>query len=196
MRRKIITISREFGAGGSAIGTEVARRLGYEFYDKALILKAAREAGIGVEDIMSWDERVPVDFGFAQSLFHFYSRPLNERVYEAQRLVIRKFGEKGNCVIVGRNANAILKEFDNTLHVFVHASPYWRTQHMKEKMPDTSTAKLTNEMRTIDRARRRYCAHFTNTEFGVAEYYDLCLSTSTLGIGACVEVICQLAGEK
>ncbi len=191
--KKIITISREFGAGGSEIGTRVAERLGYEFYDKAIILKAASEAGLDVASIIRWDEKVPVDFGFAQSLFHFYNRPLNEKLYDAQQSVIRQLGEKGNCVIVGRNANTILKEFDNGLHVFVHANPYWRTMHMSKKMPDTTMAKLSEEMRHIDKARKKYCSHYTNTEFGVAEYYDLCLSTSSLGVEACVDIICRLA---
>ena len=73
-----------------------------------------------------WDEKVPANFGFAQSLFNFYNKPLNETLFEAQTKVIREIGEKGNCVIVGRNANTILKEFDGGLHIFVHASPYWR----------------------------------------------------------------------
>ncbi|MBO5209662.1 MAG: cytidylate kinase-like family protein [Lachnospiraceae bacterium] len=191
--RKIITISREFGAGGSAIGTEVAKRLGYEFYDKAIILKAAKESNIDVESILKWDEKVPANFGFAQSLFDFYNRPLNEKLFEVQKEVIRKIGEKGNCVIVGRNANTILKEFDNSLHVFVHAAPYWRIEHMKEKMPDATEAKISEEMRAIDKARKKYCAYYTNTEFGVADYYDISLNSSTLGIETCIETICSIA---
>ncbi len=191
--RKIITISREFGAGGSAIGTEVAKRLGYEFYDKAIILRAAKESNIDVESILRWDEKVPANFGFAQSLFDFYNRPLNEKLFEVQKDVIRKIGEKGNCVIVGRNANTILKEFDNSLHVFVHAAPYWRIEHMKEKMPDTTEAKISEEMRAIDKARKKYCAYYTNTEFGVADYYDISLNSSTLWIETCIEKICNIA---
>ena len=92
--KKIITISREFGAGGGEIGKEVARRLGYEYYDKAIILRAAKEANIDVESGFRWDESVPVNFGFAQSLFDFYNKPLNEKLFEAQKQVIRKIGEK------------------------------------------------------------------------------------------------------
>ncbi|MBQ6806236.1 MAG: cytidylate kinase-like family protein [Lachnospiraceae bacterium] len=191
--RKIITISREFGAGGSAIGTEVAKRLGYEFYDKAIILRAAKESNIDVESILKWDEKVPANFGFAQSLFDFYNRPLNEKLFEVQKEVIRRIGEKGNCVIVGRNANTILKEFDNSLHVFVHAAPFWRIEHMKEKMPDMTEAKISEEMRSIDKARKKYCAYYTNTEFGVADYYDISLNSSTLGIETCIETICNIA---
>lgn len=191
--KKIITISREFGAGGSAIGRAVADRLGYEFYDKAIILRAARESNMDVESMLKWDEKVPMNFGFAQSLFDFYNRPLNEKLFDVQRDVIRKIGEKGSCVIVGRNANTILKEFDYCLHAFVHANPYWRMEHMKEKMPDATEAKISEQIRAIDKARRKYCAYYTNTEFGVADYYDISLNASSLGIDTCVDIICSIA---
>lgn len=193
--KKIITISREFGAGGSTVGMEVAKRLGYEFYDKELILRAARESNFDVERMIKWDEKVPMNFGFAQSLFDFYNKPLNEKLFEIQRDIIRQIGEKGNCVILGRNANTILKEFDNCLHVFIHAAPYWRLEHMKEKMPDATEAKISEQIRAIDKARKKYCTYYTNTEFGVADYYDISLNTSTLGIETCIEAICNLAGK-
>ena len=192
--KKIITISREFGAGGGEIGRKVAEELGYHYYDKEIILKAARSSNVDVESMMRWDEKVPVNFGFAQSLFDFYNKPLNEKLFEIQRNVIREIGEKGNCVIVGRNANTILKEFENGLHIFVHAAPYWHMQRMKDKMPDATEAKISEEIRSIDKARRKYCSYYTNTEFGVADYYDICLNTSALGIDTCVDIVCRLAG--
>ena len=103
--KKIITISREFGAGGGEIGRKVAERLGYHYYDKELILRSADTSKVDVESMRRWDEKVPANFGFAQSLFNFYNKPLNETLFEAQTKVIREIGEKGNCVIVGRNAN-------------------------------------------------------------------------------------------
>lgn len=191
--KKIITISREFGAGGGEIGKAVAKRLNYEYYDKEIILQAARSSNVDMESIIKWDEKVPVNFGFAQSLFDFYNKPLNERMFEIQRKVIMQIGEKGRCVIVGRNANMILKEFDHGLHVFVHADPYWRMKRMKEKMPDTTEAKVSERIRMVDKTRKKYCSYYTNTEFGVANYYDICLDTSTLGIEACEDIICNLA---
>ena len=106
---------------------------------------------------------------------------------------LRSIGEKGNCVIVGRNANSILREFDNALHVFVHAEPDFRIMHLKEKMPDSSEAKIIERMRAVDKTRRKYCSYYTNMEFGVADFYDVCLSSSTLGVDTCVDIICQLA---
>jgi Cytidylate kinase len=191
--KKIITISREFGAGGGEIGRKVAEALHYEYYDKELILRAARESNVDMESLMRWDEKVPMDFGFAQSLFDFYNKPLSEKLFNAQQQVIKEIGEKGSCVIVGRNANTILKEFDYALHVFIHADPNWRLERMKIKMPDATEAKINEEIRIIDKIRRKYCSYYTNTEFGVADYYDICLNTSNLGIDTCVDIICKLA---
>lgn len=192
--KKIITISREFGAGGSQIGRAVADRLGYYYMDKDMIINSAMESeGLTPEDFRKWDEKVPMDFGFGQSLFDFYNRPLNEKLFEAQTKAIRKIADKGNCVIVGRNANVVLKEYEKCLHVFVSASPYWKLKNLKEKMPNMSEEKLLAEMKSVDKARAKYCSYYTNTEFGKAEYYDLCLKSSSLGIDACVDMICDLS---
>jgi cytidylate kinase len=192
--KKIITISREFGAGGGSIGQAVAKEFGYEYYDKAIILQAAKEFGMDVERVVKWDEKVPFMFGFGQSLFEFYNKPLDEKLFAAQKQVIRRLGEKGGCVIVGRNANSILREFDNSLHVFIGADPYWRLKRMKkEKMKDFSEQKISEHLHAVDKMRRKYCSHYTDTEFGVAEYYDLCLRSSSIGEEACIRIICDLA---
>lgn len=195
--KKIITISREFGAGGGQIGKAVAERLGYYYLDKDMIIRSAMESSnLTASDFRMYDEKVPFDFGFGQSLFDFYNKPLNERLFAAQREAILKAGEKGNCVIVGRNANVVLKEFDHSLHVFVSASQYFRLQNLKSKMPDYSEGKILEEMKSVDKTRRKYCTYYTNTEFGHADYYDLTLKSSTLGIATCVDIICRIAEEN
>lgn len=194
--KRIITISREFGAGGGEIGERVARELGYTLYNKKLIFEAAREANVDVESLLEWDENVPVNFGFAQSLFDFYNKPLSEKLFTAQYHVIKDLGEKGHCVIVGRNANTILKEYDQALHVFIHADEEWRLNRMKGLMPNTKEAKLKEQIRIIDKKRKKYCTYHTKTEFGIADYYDISLKTSSLGVDECVKLICELAREK
>ena len=69
---------------------------------------------------------------------------------------------------------------------------YLRMEHMKAKMPDMTEAKISEEMHTIDRARKKFCSYYTNTEFGVADYYDICLNASALGIDNCIDVLYQL----
>lgn len=187
--KKIITISRQFGAGGSTIGERLARELGYEYYNKELILTAARESNLDVDSLVQWDEKIPASFGFTQSLFDFYNRPLSEKIFDAQKKVIRMFARNGNCVILGRNANSILKQYDDTLHIFISADFNWRLERMKKKMPDLTENKIIENIKTVDKARAKYCSYHTNTVFGMAENYDLCLNSSKLGIDKCIEII-------
>ncbi len=194
--KNIITISRQFGAGGSTIGQAVADRLGFYYCDKDMILRAALESGtLSPDEIRYFDERVPTEFGFGQSLFDFYNKPLDERLFKAQSEAIKKVAEKGNCVIVGRNANIILKEFDRTLHVFISGSERARLQRMCKKMPETPEAKVLEHLRAVDRTRKKYCKYYTNTEFGNAQFYDLCVKSSSLGIDRCTDLICEAANN-
>ena len=88
--RKVITISRQFGAGGGELGRRTAKALGLPFYDKDLVLRTAMaSSGLTPEQVQRWDERVPVTFGFTQSLFDFYNRPLSDKLWEAQVKAIR-----------------------------------------------------------------------------------------------------------
>lgn len=192
--KNIITISRQFGAGGGTIGQRVAEELGYYYCDKDMIVRAAIESGnLTPKEVRYYDEKVPKEFGFGQSLFDFYNKPLDERLFKAQSDAIKKVAEKGNCVIVGRNANITLKEFDRTLHVFVAASEHFRVKRMMEKMPDLSEEKVLERIHSVDKMRKKYCKYYTDTEFGNAMYYDLALKSSTLGIDKCVEMIIEAA---
>lgn len=190
--KKIITISREFGAGGGEIGKIVAEKLGYEYYDKNIIIKAAREANVDIDVASKWDEVKAPNYGFAQSLFDFYNRSLDEKLFEAQSQVIKSIAEKGNCVVVGRNANTILKHFDNTLHVFIAADQQWRMERMRAKYPGLSDNLTIKQVETIDKRRKKYCSYYTNTEFGNASEFDLCLNSGHLGIEKCADIILEL----
>ena len=192
--KNIITISRLFGAGGGIIGKEVAHRLGYYYCDKDIILQSAMKSGhLEPEYLRKYDEKLPKSFGFGQSLFDFYSRPLSEKIFEAQRKAIFEIGEKRNCVIVGRNSNVILKEFDRTLHVFITATDFFRVKNLKNNMPDSTDREIKERMKSVDKARAKSCAYYTDTRFGDAGNYDLCLKSSTLGIDRCVDLICEIA---
>ena len=195
--KKIITISREFGAAGGTIGKTVAERLGYEYFDKELIIQAARDANLDVEKIVKFDEKVPVMFGFTQSLFDLYNSPVEERFYEAQKRIIRKIAEHGKCVIVGRNANSVLAEYDDSFHVFIHANFYWRLNYLKsDKMKNVPPEKIAEHINNIDKARKKFCAYYTNKDFGSVASYDMSLSSSALGIQKCAELICDAASSK
>lgn len=192
--KKIITISREFGACGGTIGRRVADELGYYYFDKDMIIHAALESGsLTPDEIRKYDEKVPRNFRFGQSLFDFYNKPLDEKLFAASKEAIKEVAAKGNCVIVGRNSNVILQEYDSSLHVFISATKFFRIQHMREMMPDSTTQQIEDMMKQVDKTRKKYCSYYTNTEFGNSDYYDMCLKSSTLDVDKCVELICNVA---
>lgn len=192
--KKIITISRQFGAGGGEIGRRTAKALGIPFYNKDLILRTAKaSAGLSPEEVRRWDERVPANFGFTQSLFDFYNRPLSDKLWEAQVKAIREMADKENCVIVGRNADYILREFDHCLRVFIHADFEWRAERMSGLMPDATPDKLRADIRAVDKARNSYCTRYTGRRHEDATNYDLTLCTSRLGIDAALEQVLKAA---
>ena len=175
--KQIITIGREFGAGGGELGRRLARELGIAYYDRDIILRTAKaSAHLTPEQVRRWDERVPHEFGFTQSLFNFYERPLSEELWDAQVRAIREIADKESCVIVGRNADYILREFDHWLH-------------MRKLMPDTPFDQLEVDMDKADRARKNYCVKHTGRVYGDSRNYDLTLCTSKLGIDKALEIL-------
>ena len=136
-----------------------------------------------------WDERVPKSFGFAQSLFDFYNKPLDEELWQAQRDAIREMANHENCVIVGRNSEYILREFDHCLHVFAHASFQWRVKRMAGKMPGVSISQVEKDVRDADRSRKKNCEYYTKQIYGDARNYDLTINTEKLGIDKAVEMV-------
>lgn len=194
--RKIITIGREFGAGGGEIGKRVAKALEIEYYDKDIILKTAVSGkNLDPAQVRKWDERVPKNFGFAQSLFDFYNKPLDEELWQAQRDAIRELANKENCVIVGRNGDYILKEFDHCLRVFVHAGFDWRVRRMTKMMDQVPADQVASDVRAVDKARKRYCEYYTKCAYGDARNFDLTLNTEKLGLDRAVELIVAAAQD-
>ena len=192
--KRIITIGREFGAGGSDLGRRLARELGIAYYDRDIILRTAKaSAHLSPEQVRQWDERVPREFGFTQSLFNFYSRPLSEELWNAQVKAIRELANKVSCVIVGRNADYILKEYDHCLRVFVHADRSWRLLRIRKEMPDVPLSVLESDMDTADRARRAYCEKMTGRTYGDSRNYDLTLCISSLGFEKAYQLLKEAA---
>lgn len=194
--RKIITIGREFGAGGGEIGRQVSKELGIPFYDKDIILKTAiASRKLNPEQVRRWDERVPSSFGFAQSLFDFYNKPLDEELWSAQKDAIRELANKESCVIVGRNGDYILKEFDHCLNVFVHAGFHWRVKRMAGMMQGTPLDQVASDVKQADKARKRYCEYYTGKTYGDARNFDLTLNTEKLGIERAIRLVLAAAED-
>ena len=192
MVKRIITISREFGSGGRFIGEEVAKKLGIAYYDKNIINQIAEESGLSPDYIQESAELSPKKglFAYAFAGRDITGKSLEDMVYEAQRKVILELADKESCVIIGRNADFILKDRDDVLNVFIHGD-------MPEKIQRISRLYHVSEQKAVkliaDTYKRRMTNYnfYTGQKWGKASNYTLCLNSSQLVYGRCEAVIME-----
>ena len=197
MEKKIITISREFGSGGRTIGHQVAEALGIPFYDKELVEQVALESGFAPKFVEEHGEHSP-----GSSIFSYAFAPQGvpgvmnglstaDFLWNIQCNVILQLAEKGPCVIVGRNADYILKDRPDCLHAFIHANMDARAERIvrlygeSEKSPQT-------RLNEKDKRRKVNYQHYTGRTWGQAQNYDICLDSSILGIETCTDILVKL----
>ena len=192
MARKIITISREFGSGGRFIGEEVAKKLGIAYYDKNIIHEIAEKSGLSPEYIQENAELSPKKglFAYAFAGRDITGKSIEDMVYEAQRQVILELADKEPCVIIGRNADYILKDRDDVLNVFIHGDAPEKTQRIRQiyHVSEKDAAKM---MADTDKRRMANYNFYTNQKWGKADNYTLCLNSSKLGYDRCEKIIME-----
>ena len=194
MEKKIITISREFGSGGRTMGRKIAEKLGIPFYDKELVDQIAVESGFAPKFVEEHGEHSPsgsfFSYAFAPQGVPGIMNGLStaDFLWNIQCNVILQLADQGPCVIVGRNADYILKDRADALHVYVFADVPYRAERIvrlygeSEKSPEQRLAEK-------DKRRRVNYQHYTGRTWGMAQNYDLCLDTGVLGEDYCAEIV-------
>ena len=192
MAKRIITISREFGSGGRFIGEEVAKKLGIAYYDKNVINEIAEKSGLSPEYIQENAELSPKKGMFAYALAgrDITGRSVEDMVHEAQRKVILELAKKGPCVIIGRNADYILKDRDDVLNVFIHGNMPEKTQRII-RLYNVDEKKAVKMMADTDKRRMTNYTFYTEHKWGKASNYTLCLNSSQLGYDRCEKIIME-----
>ena len=192
MEKRIITISREFGSGGRFIGEEVAKKLGIAYYDKDIIGQIAEQSGLSPEYIKENAELSPKKgiFAYAFTGRDITGKSVEDMVYEAQRKVILDLAEKEPCVIIGRNADYILKDRDDVLNVYIHGDMPEKIQRIC-KLHNTSEDDAVKMINDMDKRRMTNYNFYTDQKWGKATNYTLCLNSSQLGYDKCESIIIE-----
>ena len=192
MAKRIITISREFGSGGRFIGEEVAKKLGIAYYDKNIIGQIAEKSGLSPEYIQENAELSPKKglFAYAFSGRDITGKSVEDMVYEAQRNIILELAEKEPCVIIGRNADYILKDRDDVLNVFIHGDMLEKIKRITG-LHNVEEKKAVKMMADTDKRRRTNYNFYTDQKWGKASNYTLCLNSSQLGYDRCEMIIME-----
>ena len=182
MKKRIITISREFGSGGRFIGEEVAKKLGIAYYDKDIIGQIAEQSGLSpyIKENAELSPKKGL-FAYAFAGRDITGKSIEDIVYEAQRKVILELAGKEPCVIVGRNADYILKDRDDVLNVFIHGDMPEKTQRIRG-LYNVEEKEAIKMMADTDKRRMTNYNFYTEQRWGMAGNYTLALNSSVLGL--------------
>ena len=199
MKHIIINVGRQLGSGGHDIGRMLALDFQAKYYDRELLNLAAKESGLSEKIFEQNDERK----GFFRGLLNIGTPHVNsfkpdlsqESLFQFQSDAIRKAAKEGSCVFVGRCADYVLRDFENTINIFITASMDYRVEQIMNKQHmDADAARRFIEQGEGKRAD--YYNYYTGKKWGSAESYDLCIDSSKLGLLETEKLIAQFIRKR
>lgn len=197
-QQPVIVIGRQYGSGGHEIGKLLADRLGFSFYDNEIIQMTAGSTGYTPQFIREREENMTNSFLYdLASQMYIYSdtqEAPRDTIFESEADVIRKVASQGNCVILGRCADYVLRDNPDCLKIFLHAPVDFRTRRIMET-EHLSRNDAFRKIRQMDRRRSDNYHYYTRRIWGHSGNYDLTIDTS-LGMDAVQEIILQTLSLK
>lgn len=199
MTHPVITIGRQFGSGGRMIGELVAKELGISYFDRRLIDETAEKSGLSAAYIRANEEKLPNETLFGSASFGGVFSPYTpyvpysnlDKMYFTQSELIRQLAAKGPCVIIGRCANFVLKDYPETFSLFIHASRKSRVARIIRRYnvePELAVSELTK----VDKHRSNYYSYYTDGKWGHVRGYHMTLDSMRLGLEDTAKVIVDI----
>lgn len=196
----VITIAREYGSGGREIGKCLAEYFGIPYYDKELIEMVAKEKGMSNIEVASREQNIPSHLLY-EMIMQDFTAPLerslsqDDALFVAQSRIIRKFASEGSCIIIGRCADYVLRDFKNCFKVFVHADYDSKLKRIVNDYKEDE-AKAQEELKRVDHGRANHYKTYTGRTWDDASNYDLCVNSSLFSIKECSELIGHIVEKK
>ena len=178
----IVTVSREHGSSGKQIAKLISEKLNVPFYYKEVTALAAQESGLAKEFISDLNVNSPT---LLKDLY-LSSTPVQNAIV-AQNKIIRKIADNGSCVIVGRAADFVLKDYENLVRIFIFAPEEYKVSRIMQVYGDNKDDAIKNVKRS-DSARASYYKNISDKDWGNIHNYDLALDSS-IGIEESVKII-------
>lgn len=190
---KIVTISREFGSGGRFIGEQLAKRLGIQFYDKKIISEVAEKTGLAEEFIEQKGEYAHLKNIFTYGLIgrNQNGESIDDILYAAQREILIDAVKKGPCVIVGRNADYIFKDYKECINVYICGNMKEKIARIS-KLYDKTEEEAKKLIHDIDKRRSVNYKYYTERQWGLSKNYTISLNSSEIGYEKCIDIIEEL----
>lgn len=205
MKKTLVTIGRQYGSGGRAVGRLLADRLGIPFYDRELIELAAQKSGMSADAFERVDEKPTSSLLYSLLLNtssigalqyqHQTELPLNDKLFILSSGVIRDLAKQGSCVIIGRCANFILRDDPALCSVFIHASMLRRIERIT-RLYDVPLEKAESVINRMDRQRSSYYGYYTGRTWMQMDNYQLSLDSGVLGIEKTAELLAEYVAKR
>jgi len=197
MSKYVITIARGYGSGGRTIGQMLSEELGIPYYDRDLLRLASDDSGINQSLFAKADEKLKKSllFKIASNVYKGELIPpdcddfvSNDNLFNYQAKIIKELANTESCIIIGRCADFVLKEYDNVIRLFVHA-PLEDCINTLQEMTGKPEKEIEKQIASIDKHRAEYYKYYTGRNWEEAKNYDLCLNSSKLGFQKCVDIV-------
>ncbi len=205
----VLTISREFGSGGSFIGQTVAKRLGMDYADRKILKQVAEEIGLEELSIERLEEKAA---GFWPSFLNLlpgasfeapYTPPPappveEEEIFQIERRIIQELASRTDAVIIGRAAFHILADHPNRISILVHAPLDWRIRRVMELYGGLDERSAKTLIETTDRKRDGFIRSVTGLGSldDLHQLCDLCINTGRVGLEEATELVVGLVQER
>lgn len=205
MKTYIITIARGFGSGGKAISLKLSRKLGIPCYDQEILRMASEYSGVNELLFARSDEKIRSSFLY-QLVMKSRSREIaapdsrefvsDDNLYNIQAEIIRRLADSESCIIVGKCANDLLREYPNVISIYIEAPRAACLKAVTEKY-DVDETKAANMIQKTDKYRSDYYTYYTGgKKWTDPVAYDLTLNSERVGYDGCTELIAEYVKIK
>ncbi len=188
--KQIITIGRQFGSGGREIGAKLAKKLGYNFYDKDILRAAARKLNMP-EAILTHADESSYNSLLYSLVMSTKIAPFEETLAKEESNFLLRQAEKGSCVIIGRCGNYLFKDDPAHLSFYITAPMEVRVKRIMERY-NLDSASAEKMVTSTDRKRSNYYYYRTNQKWSDISQYQFVLDSSVFGSDGTVELMEQM----
>ena len=204
MKNIVITIARQYGSGGKTIGEMLAKELGISCYSREIIKLASEDSGISEQIFSQFDEKLDIGL-FKKLTKKIYSGNLltpenhafvsDQNLFNYQAKIIKGLASQESCVIIGRCADFVLRDFDNVVSIFIHADEQFLMDRAMERN-SMSEKEMKKYIEKVNNHRSEFYRHYTGQHWSDARNYDLCINSAQLGFEKTVDEIKSYIGNR
>ncbi len=189
MANTVITIARSYGSGGRTMAKMLAEKMGIECYDREILRMASDESGINEALFGQADEKLRKSTLLSILRSNPYTGKLlgpenadfvsDDNLFNYQAKIMKELAEKESCVIIGRAADYVLRDYDNVIRIFCYAPKNDCIKRVMET-DGLSAKEAEKRIEKIDKYRADYYHYYTGGEWNDARNYDLCIDTTSM----------------